>query len=54
MEDIALAVTVVTPEGIIETKPYPAASIGPDIFKFFLENTLNALDIFYYNQKVNQ
>ena len=25
-----------------------------DIFKFFLENTLNALDIFYYNQKVNQ
>lgn len=36
MEDIALAVTVVTPEGIIETKPYPAASIGPDIFKFFL------------------
>ncbi len=36
MEDIALALTVVTPAGVIETKPYPAASIGPDIFKFFL------------------
>lgn len=45
MEDIALALTVVTPQGVIETKPYPAASIGPDIFKFFLgsEGTLGVI-----------
>ncbi len=36
MEDILLAVTVVTPEGKIKSKPYPASSIGPDIFKLFL------------------
>ncbi|WP_411821408.1 FAD-binding oxidoreductase [Leptospira sp. 'Mane'] len=36
MEDILLALTAVTPSGKIESKPYPAASIGPDVFKFFL------------------
>ncbi|MDZ4726343.1 MAG: FAD-binding oxidoreductase [Leptospira sp.] len=36
MEDILLSLTAVTPAGKFESKPYPAASIGPDMFKFFL------------------
>jgi alkyldihydroxyacetonephosphate synthase len=36
IEDIALAVKVICPEGVIETKAYPAASIGPDIHRLFI------------------
>ncbi|TGN19694.1 FAD-binding oxidoreductase [Leptospira idonii] len=36
MEDILLAVTAITPNGKIESKPYPAAAIGPDLFRLFL------------------
>ncbi|GBF51895.1 alkylglycerone-phosphate synthase [Leptospira ryugenii] len=36
MEDILLSLTSVTPEGTFVSKPYPAASIGPDLFRLFL------------------
>ncbi len=36
IEDLTVALRVVTPAGIIETKDYPAASIGPDIKQLFL------------------
>jgi alkyldihydroxyacetonephosphate synthase len=36
MEDILLALTVITPSGKIQSKAYPASSIGPDLFKLFL------------------
>ncbi len=36
MEDILLGLTAITPNGKLESKIYPAASIGPDLFKFFL------------------
>ncbi len=36
MEEILLALTAITPSGKIESKPYPASSIGPDLFKIFL------------------
>ena len=36
IEDIVLAIKVICPEGIIETKAYPAASIGPDIYRLFI------------------
>jgi len=36
MEEILLALTAITPSGIIKSKAYPASSIGPDLFKLFL------------------
>ncbi len=36
MEDILLAITAITPSGVIQSKAYPASSIGPDLFKLFL------------------
>ncbi|MDF3819953.1 FAD-binding oxidoreductase [Leptospira sp. 96542] len=36
IEDIILALTAITPSGKFESKPYPAASIGPDVFRLFL------------------
>ncbi len=36
IEDMVLSMRVVTPRGIIETKDYPAAAIGPDIDQIFI------------------
>lgn len=36
IEDILLSLTVVTPNGVFESKAYPAASIGPDLYRVFL------------------
>ncbi|TGM06571.1 FAD-binding oxidoreductase [Leptospira jelokensis] len=36
IEDILLSITAITPSGKFESKAYPAASIGPDLFRLFL------------------
>ncbi|MCW7467386.1 FAD-binding oxidoreductase [Leptospira levettii] len=36
IEDILLGLTAITPSGKFESKAYPAASIGPDMFRLFL------------------
>lgn len=36
IEDILLSLTAITPSGKFESKAYPAASIGPDLFRLFL------------------
>ncbi|MEM7180005.1 MAG: FAD-binding oxidoreductase [Spirochaetota bacterium] len=36
IEDIVLAIKVLTPQGVVETKNYPKASIGPDLYQLFL------------------
>ncbi|ABZ95862.1 Alkylglycerone-phosphate synthase [Leptospira biflexa serovar Patoc strain 'Patoc 1 (Ames)'] len=36
IEDILLGLTAMTPSGKFESKVYPAASIGPDMFRLFL------------------
>ncbi len=35
IEDILLSLTAVTPNGVFESKAYPAASIGPDLYRVF-------------------
>ncbi|MCB1157920.1 MAG: FAD-binding oxidoreductase [Leptospiraceae bacterium] len=36
IENMVLSLRVLSPEGIFQTRDYPAASIGPDIFRFFI------------------
>ena len=36
IEDMVLGMTVVTPTGVVETKPLPAASTGPDLNRLFV------------------
>lgn len=45
IEDIVLSLRVVTPAGVIATKDYPAAAIGPDINNIFIgsEGTLGVV-----------
>lgn len=36
IENMVLSLRIITPKGIIETKDYPAASIGPDLYQIFI------------------